>query len=113
MLEAKDVNYYFGSKRNWKLLLNYWVIFIIIPFIITAVFSIILALNQKFAFSILPFLFMLFISPFFFFIPYRKAVFTNKVQKVRFILVGLVLPFVGMYIHVYIGVNNMFAHLGL
>jgi hypothetical protein len=69
----------------------YWLIFFIAPVIIAYIYR----SNELFVnISGMMIFFVIFIAPFFYFIPYKMILFENKRQKLHFILLGLMLPYV-------------------
>ena len=96
------------SKQNVRIVLYpilYWVIFIIIPSI--AVYNMKdydKALNLP---GVIMF-YILFIAPFLYFIPYRLSKIINLKQKMIFILAGLVVPYIILYIYTAVQVIGAF-----
>lgn len=96
------------GKQNVKVILYpifYWVVFIIIPFIV--------AYNMKDYNKMLNIpgvimFYILFIAPFFYFIPYRLVKVDNSKQKLIFILLGLVVPYIILYIYTAVQIINAF-----
>ncbi len=96
------------DNKKIKLILYpvlYWMIFIIIPAIFiynyrdTRGLQIIIELL---------FLYILFIAPFLYIIPYKLAKPRSKKAKSFFILLGLILPFIFIYLFIYIDYQKNF-----
>ena len=94
--------------NNFKTLLYpilYWVIFIIIPFIIIYV------IGDKESTSMgVVMLYILFIAPFLFVIPYKLSLLSNRKKKILFVILGLVLPYILVYLYVYLGIVKTFEN---
>jgi len=97
-----------NNKPNVKIVLYpilYWAIFIIIPFVITQIVKVDSIIYN---FAGLIFIYVLFIAPLLFIIPYKLSGITVKEQKIIFWLVGLVLPYIIVYIYAYYQFIHMF-----
>ena len=97
------------NYRKIKLILFptlYWIIFIIIPFIIAINLK-----NYNSALSTPAIIgsYILFIAPFLYFIPYKLTKFKNIKEKLFYIIFGLIIPYLIIYIYVYYRVSNMGA----
>ena len=97
------------NNQKIKLILYpilYWIIFVIIPFIV--------AINLK---DYNPALnipgviisYITFIAPFLFFIPYKLVEFKNLNQKLVFILMGIIIPYIILYIYIYYKIIEAFS----
>ncbi|MBI2459052.1 MAG: hypothetical protein HYV53_00685 [Parcubacteria group bacterium] len=97
-----------NNKQNIKMILYpilYWVIFIVIPFIITQIVKID---SWIYNFAGLIFIYILFIAPLLFIVPYKLLNFTTKAQRIIFWVIGLVLPYIIIYIYAYYQLIHMY-----
>jgi len=83
----------------------YWIIFIIIPFIITQTAKI---NSEIYNFSGLIFIYILFIAPLLFIIPYKLLNFSVWGQKIKFWIMGLILPYIVIYVYAYYQLIHIF-----
>lgn len=83
----------------------YWVIFVVIPFVVAYnLEDYNPALNIP---GIIGF-YILLIAPFLFFIPYKLVEFKNSNQKLRFIVFGVIIPYIILYTYLYIEFRRNF-----
>ena len=73
----------------------YWIIFIFLPIIIAYIYQ-----NSSSGLNIpgLIMLFIIFVAPFLYFIPYKLIALETKRQKIFFVLFGLIVPFVFLFL---------------
>jgi len=96
------------DKQNIKIILYpilYWVIFVIIPFIAAYNMQ---GYNRALNISGIIMFYILFVAPFLYFIPYRLVKTMNSKQKLVFILVGLVIPYIVLYIYTAVQIISVF-----
>ncbi|MFA5248032.1 MAG: hypothetical protein WC415_02175 [Patescibacteria group bacterium] len=94
---------------NFLPILFYWVVFFIVLF-----FAIFLGKNgysDNFDFSGYLGVYLLFIHPFLFFIPFRLIRVEKMIGKIISILTFLVIPYIIIYIYVFFGLLNSFGHI--
>ncbi len=85
----------------------YWLIFIVTPIIIAYIFKDDRSeINISGSFM----LFVVFIAPFFYLIPYKLSKLEGKKQKLFFILFGLVVPYFFLYSYLYFQVVENFKN---
>ena len=84
----------------------YWIIFVIIPFVIAINLE-----NYNPALNIPGVImsYIIFIAPFLFFVPYRLVEFKNTNQKLMFILMGIIIPYIILYIYIYYKIIEAFS----
>ncbi len=75
--------------------LLYWVVFIGIPALFMFLFK-----NNTFFDTGYVLFYLLFFAPFLFIVPYKLSHLTTKQQKIKFIIFGLVLPYLIIYLYV-------------
>ncbi|MBI2459357.1 MAG: hypothetical protein HYV53_02265 [Parcubacteria group bacterium] len=95
-----------NNKQNTKIILYpilYWVIFIIIPFIIVYNMK---DYNKALNIPGIIMLYIIFIAPFLFIIPYELVKPIKTRQKFIFISAGLVIPYVIFYIYIIVNIIN-------
>ena len=95
------------DKQNTKIILYpilYWVIFIIIPFFVAYNMK---DYNKALNIPGVIMFYILFIAPFLYFIPYKLTKIASK-QKLIFIFVGLIIPYIILYIYIVSQVINTF-----
>lgn len=86
-------NFILDLNQKTKLIIYpilYWLIFFITPIFVSYIYR-----NDKSAINVsgVMMFFVVFVAPFFYFIPYKIALLENKKQKMLFILLGLILPY--------------------
>jgi hypothetical protein len=82
----------------------YWLVFIITPFLFAINIGEESTLyNYVTAF----FMFILFVSPFFFLLPYKLSSFSTTRQRVIYIVVGLILPYVAIYLDAIYAITHL------
>lgn len=86
----------------------YWVVFIIIPYRLAKFY-----VNSSLDISGYLLLYLLFIAPFLYFIPYKISNLNSKRERLYFCFIGLIIPYIIIYI--YIGYNyfHMFDNFKL
>lgn len=97
-----------NSKQNLKIILYptlYWAILIIVPLMI--VYNIKDYSKELNVPGIMMF-YILFIAPFLYIIPYKLVNIVSTKQKLFFITLGLVIPYVILYVYIAIQVMNNF-----
>lgn len=96
------------DKQSTKIILYpilYWIISVIIPFIIAySIKDYNRALNIP---GVIMF-YILFIAPFLYFIPYRLVKIINSKQRLIFVLAGLIIPYIILYIYIASQIINTF-----
>lgn len=97
------------EKQSIKIILYpifYWVVFIIIPFIVAFA-----AKDKRFSFDLVGYilLYIVFFAPLLYIFPYllSKSRLKNIKEKIFFILCGLVIPYLIIYIYLYYEIINM------
>lgn len=83
----------------------YWVLFIIFPFIFTGYI-----VNEQSFFASLfgsVFAYILFVAPLLFVIPFKLSKLVGVREKVAYILIGLVAPYIAVYAYAYYGLTHM------
>jgi len=83
----------------------YWLVFIIIPFIIAY------NLNDYDPALNIPGIigsYILLIAPFLFVIPYKLVKFNNSNQKLKFIIFGVIIPYIILYIFIFYKIIETF-----
>lgn len=96
------------DKQYTKMILYpilYWVIFVIFPFIVVYNMK---DYNRELNVPGVIMFYILFIAPFLYFIPYKLVDIINAKQKIYFIALGLVIPYIILYIYVVVQVINTF-----
>ena len=93
--------------RNVGLLLGYWLLFVLTPLF--------LAINLKrnnysnqLDVSGFMGLYVLFFAPVLFITPYKLAKLSNRIQKRLFLLFGLILPYLILYLFIYLDFKKNF-----
>jgi membrane protease YdiL (CAAX protease family) len=90
------INYW---PRNIILLLIYWFISTGIPFIIVGGLA---NNNRSYNSKLLLILSILFIAPILFYFIFKQAKFNSKSGKVAFIIMGLIMPYLFVYIYTFV-----------
>lgn len=80
----------------------YWIVLIIIPFISTGFIK----CCDYYASGTI--LYILIVSPFLFFIPYLLSKPQHKKEKLWFLLLGLIIPFLVIYIYIFVDFQKSF-----
>jgi hypothetical protein len=96
-----------GQLKNVGYILGYWVIFVAIPFLVMC--FIMTLSNGRSTIMGLILLYIIFIAPFLYFIPYLLA---KPKSGFLFVLFGLIAPLLPLYISFYIFFINNFQMLG-
>lgn len=99
------MNKFNHSTKLTLYLILYWIIFIALPFVI-AYFT--RYSTQYINLQGLITLYILFIAPFLFIVPYKLVEPKNSKEKVFFIIFGLVIPYIIIYLYISIGLINAF-----
>ncbi|MBU4015191.1 hypothetical protein KKC83_05885 [Patescibacteria group bacterium] len=83
----------------------YWIIFIIVPSVVAYNLE-----DYDPALNIPGIIgsYILLIAPFLFFIPYKFVEFKNSNQKLKFIIFGVITPYIILYIYLYIEFRRNF-----
>jgi hypothetical protein len=84
-------------------LVAYWFLFIMLPGCIMFAYR-----GDEYNFSGLIALFILFISPLFFVIPYKLSGLESKKWKLIYILLGLIFPYVMIYCYLFLSFQRDF-----
>jgi hypothetical protein len=90
------------NLKNIVYILEYWVVFVIIPYFVAVLLISYLYSNPIKFLDYLPgytMLYLLLLAPFLYIIPYKLA---KPKSKSTFIFLGLVLPYLFLYIFVYL-----------
>ena len=91
--------------KNYLILAGYLVFFVFGPFVI--VNNNIDHRHTRYWVGLLD-LFVLFVSPFLFAIPYKLSQLKSVLEKVFFVTLGLVIPFLFIYVYVYLDILKNF-----
>jgi membrane protease YdiL (CAAX protease family) len=86
-------------------LIIYWMLFIIFPYVFA------ININQQswlYNFAMIFIFFILFVSPFLFFLPYKLSNIRDRKNKIIYVLIGLAIPFIAIYVYFYISLTHMF-----
>jgi hypothetical protein len=99
--------------KNISYVLGYWIVFVITPFIIASHINnyIIYHPSSAQVFGYSPFyisIYILFIAPLFYFIPYLLIKPRTPLAKFLYVFWGVVLPYLFIYIFIYLGFENNF-----
>ena len=85
--------------KNYLILSIYLLIFVFLPFVVVNLFE-----DNKHTTDWVGYLalYVIFISPFLFIIPYKMSKFMSKKEKIYFIVFGLIIPFLLIYYYIYL-----------
>ena len=96
------------DKQYTKMILYpilYWVIFVIFPFIVVYNMK---DYNRELNVPGVIMFYILFIAPFLYFIPYKLVKTMNSRQKLMFVLIGLVAPYIIFYTYTAVQIISAF-----
>lgn len=82
----------------------YWVIFIIAPFIFATNIN---ESSQLYNYVTAFFIFILVVSPFFFILPYKLSKLASARQRVLYVAIGLIVPYIAIYIDAIYALTHM------
>jgi hypothetical protein len=85
-------------------LVGYWGIFVVLPFIYSANLS---EGNLSYNYGMAFVIFILFIAPFFFYIPYKLSRLSGSKRKKIYVIIGLIIPYVAIYAYAYYALTHM------
>jgi hypothetical protein len=91
--------------------LFFWIAFFIILFI--AIFLSNIGAGKYIDFPGYIIFFLLFLYPFFFYIPFRLANLKKIFSKIFFIFFLLIVPLIAIYVYTYIGLLNSFGNINI
>ncbi len=89
--QLKGINYVLG----------YWIIFVIIPFLVAVTISNTKPYNSNA--PVLLWVYIIFIAPFLYFIPYKLV---KPKLKLSFVFLGLILPYLFIYLLIYLDLSK-------
>ncbi len=98
------------NNKKIKLILYpvlYWIVLIITPFIVAFLMR---RQTQDYNLMGLVTLYILFIAPFLYFIPYILVRPGTTKKKIFFIIFGLIIPYIIIYLYIYIGLIRTFEN---
>ncbi|HOZ56229.1 MAG: hypothetical protein BWY51_00110 [Parcubacteria group bacterium ADurb.Bin316] len=84
----------------------YWIIFIFFPIVIAYIYQ---DNSSIINFSGILMFFVIFVAPFLYFIPYKTIIFENKKQKILFVFLGLMLPYLFLLAFLSYKIANNFS----